>query len=314
MAYRSAWALPVLLCTSIAQAQSGIDVYRQLARFDLSGARVRVSRLTLRRDRVSMTFSGAFYLEAPVAGQVRGAVFLGQGTFTAGPPSAFERDNLRRMLKADRVESSFTEAVLRFSDTTAAGLGAPAVAAPTPPAVQRVAAEFGPRLLRQTGANIAARIAISVLNREQPGFFCGVFHGGPLGRFTYILDRQGRLPTSIFGLDAGESGVIFQHGRIPATNDIWMAFRTPDDYARAQFRYSDTYDQIAVRHYDMQIDLRAARDDLPAKRRLPVVHAVAPGCQAWQRQDRDRSCLCARGENRLLAEARGEAILSATRS
>ena len=71
----------------------------------------------LKRDRVSMTLTGTLYFAAPVNGKVTGAVFIGEGTVRAeAPPSGFERDNLRRMLGAELVETDFKSAVFRFSE------------------------------------------------------------------------------------------------------------------------------------------------------------------------------------------------------
>ena len=116
------WTLcfvPVSRLTAQAPAPASLEVYHALQRFDLSGGSVAVKGLELKRDRVSMLSYGKFYFEAPVAGRVRGAVFVGQGTIRAEvPPLDSERDYVRRMLKADKIESDFHTAVLRFSDDT----------------------------------------------------------------------------------------------------------------------------------------------------------------------------------------------------
>ncbi|MGB9254207.1 MAG: hypothetical protein WCC25_05145, partial [Candidatus Korobacteraceae bacterium] len=79
----------------------------------------------LKKDRVTLTFhDGMLYFPPPVEGKVRGAVFVGTGTFEAAvPPIPFERDNVRRLLKADKVESDFRTAVLRFTDDSYSVLG-----------------------------------------------------------------------------------------------------------------------------------------------------------------------------------------------
>ncbi len=92
-----------------------VGVYHALKKFELSGASVRVQNLTLRRDRLEMRFNGTFYFETPVRGQVRGAVFIGQGDFRALAPNEIERKRLRLILRRDSVESDFKTAVLRFT-------------------------------------------------------------------------------------------------------------------------------------------------------------------------------------------------------
>ena len=76
---------PEILAISIfalsISAQSGLALYNQIKAFSLTGAKADVSALTLKRDRVEMTFSGTFYFTAPIDGKVTGAVFIGSGTF-----------------------------------------------------------------------------------------------------------------------------------------------------------------------------------------------------------------------------------------
>ncbi len=100
-------------------ANSSVALYQALARFELNGGSAQAEHLVLVRDRMQMTFSGTFYFEAPLDGNVRGAVFIGKGTVHANAPnSIFEQDNLERMLHAKAVDSDFKTAVLRFSDDT----------------------------------------------------------------------------------------------------------------------------------------------------------------------------------------------------
>ena len=104
---------------TLAQENGGRTVYNQIKAFTLNGGKAEVSGLALKRDRVEMTFTGTFYFTAPVEGKVTGAVFVGQGNFKAElPPSKFEKDNVKRLLNAETVESDFKTAVFRFTDDT----------------------------------------------------------------------------------------------------------------------------------------------------------------------------------------------------
>ena len=231
-------------------------MYQALKRFQLSGEVVVAENMVLKRDRAEMTFNGTFYLEEPVGGRVRGAVFVGKGTFRAeAPPSKFERDNLHRLLNAEVVESDFQTAVLRFTDDSAELIGRGArPARAVDPVAQKLAAERIPRMLRETGANISARTAVSILNEEEPGFFIAEFDKGRRHRFTLLLDFQGRIPVANFGINAGEKGLIFAYRDYD--NDVWMAFYALQDYDRGRVQYSDVFDAIAIDHYKMEIDLR----------------------------------------------------------
>jgi hypothetical protein len=271
----------LLLCAFPALGQqvpspTGLELYQTLKRFHLSGGTAVAENLTLKRDRVEMTFTGTFCFETPLAGRVRGAVFLGNGTFRAEvPPTEFERENVRRLLKAEVVESDFRTAVLRFTDDTFDYIGKNLSAAGAPSGgAQELATEFEPRLLKETGANISARLAVSILNQESHGFFLAQFDKGKRGRFTLVLDYQSRLLVATFGINAGEKGLIFAHRGMSGGNDVWMAFYGLEDYQRGRVQYSDTFDLVAIPHFAMQIDVRDPKKVLKVEVRMDIESAV----------------------------------------
>lgn len=237
---------------------AGIALYQALVKFDLSGGTAQAQNVVLKRDRAEITFNGTFYFEPSLEGYVRGVVFIGDGKVRADVPNNIaEQDNLRRILHADAVESSFKTAVLRFSDDTADALGlklAPGGTAPD--AARKLASEFSPRMLREVGANVPARIVVSVLNHESPGFFVAEFDKGSRGRFGLILDDQGRLPTAHFGLNGGEKGLFFAYDESIDSPDIWMAFYSLDDYESGRVEYSDAHALVKISRYDMDVDVR----------------------------------------------------------
>jgi hypothetical protein len=236
---------------------AGKELYDQIKAFSLGGGQSVVKGLTLRRDRSVMVFDGTFYFATPINGYVTGAVFIGNGKFSAEvPASEFELDNVRRLLHADVVESGFTTAVFRFSDDTFAQLNQKVSTSIGPEQAQKLANELEARTLKETGANIAARIALSLLNQEKPGFFFGTFDGGKRGRFSLVLDYQSRIPSAYFGINGGEKGLIFSYTSAIDFNEIWLAFYGQDDYQRGSVSYSDESDLIDVTHYDLSIDLR----------------------------------------------------------
>jgi hypothetical protein len=269
-----------LLYASLASAQqitpsSGLEVYQALKRFQVSGGTAVAENLTLKRDRAEMTFNGTFYFEPPIAGRVRGAVFLGNGTFRAEvPPNEFERENVRRLLKAEVVDSDFRSAVLRFTDDTFDHIGKNLSSGAPSAGAQELASEFEPRLLKETGANISARLAVSILNQESPGFFLAQFDKGKRDRFTLVLDYQSRLPVATFDINGGEKGLIFAHRGGQDENDVWMAFYGLDDYQRGRVQYSDAFDLVAVRRYTMQIDVRDPTKVVKTEVRMDIESAV----------------------------------------
>src|SRR5262249_26696041 len=160
------------------------------------------------------------------------------------------------LLGAESVESDFKTAVLRFSDDTFERLGQSINANnPADPQAQKLAAELDARVLKQTGANLPARIGLSILNHEKPGFFFATFDGGKRRRFNFLLYDQNRIPVANFDINAGEKGLIFAYKPEDYNNDAWMAFYGLEDYQARTVQYSDVNNIIDVSHYDLTLDL-----------------------------------------------------------
>jgi hypothetical protein len=277
---RVAVVMGLALSGEVGVAQSAADskaVYDQLRSFTLSGTAADVTNLVLKRDRVTMTFTGTFHFMAPVAGRLTSAVFLGQGTVRAEPPNNdFERENLRRLVGAEVVESDFKTTVLRWSDDTHTVIAAAAKAGPAPPApALKLAEEFETRFATETGANVAARVAVSLLNNESPGVFVAQFDGGRRSRFSYVLDHQGRIPVGHFRINGGEKGLIFQHQSALYFNEVWLAFYAEADYAAGVVQYSDVHDIVDVTHYDVALDLRDLTRTIAQRNRISMTTRTA---------------------------------------
>ena len=234
--------------------------YDAMKKFELRG-QASVSNLTIKRDRAEMTFTGNFYFAAPVNGKVAGAVFIGSGTFKAdAPPISYEKEAMRRFLNSESAESDFRTAVLRFSDDTMDIIGKNLNAdVAAPPDAQKLASELEPHLLKETGANISARLLLSFANQESPGVFLAQFDGGKLKRFTYMVDPQTRIPGSTFSINGGEKVLLFSYTPNSFDNDLWIASYSEEDFIKKQVRYSDEFDLVDPVHYRMEIDLRGAR-------------------------------------------------------
>jgi hypothetical protein len=262
----------------IAQQSSmleGHSLYDALKTFELRG-KVSVSDFKLKRDRADMTFTGDFYFAAPVNGRVTGAVFIGEGAFREEPPGdAFEKENLERLLRADTAESDFRTAVMRFSDDTLEIIdkGMDTSAAP-PEEALKLAEELEPRLLKETGINISARLLISLANKESPGVFLAQFDKGRRNRFTFVIDPQTRIPGSIFGINGGEKTMLFSYSQRYFDNDLWIVTYSEEDFKRGRVRYSDAFDMVSPLHYKMEIDLRDPRKLLRTQVRIDFVSSI----------------------------------------
>ena len=125
-----------------------------------------------------------------------------------------------------------------------------------PPQAQKLASESEPRFLRETGANLSARIALSMLNGEPAGMFTAQFDGGRRGRFSYVFDPMGRIPFAAFGLNGGEKGLIYKFGEADYFTEVWMAFYAESDYARKTVEYTDAHQLVDIQHYKLNVDLR----------------------------------------------------------
>jgi hypothetical protein len=252
------------------------SVYDGIKAFSLAGGSVAVNGLTLNRDRVQMSFTGTFYFATPVDGKVTGALFVGDGRFSAAvPPNEFEKGNLRRLLGADLVESDFKTAILRFSDDTFDHIGKNKAAGSASEQLQKQANESDARILKQTGANLTARIALSLLNKETPGFFFATFEGGKRGKFHFMLDYQNRIPVANFDINGGEKGLIFTYKSDIYFNEVWMAFYSQEDYKNGTVEYADVNDQIDVTRYDMNIDLRQHKKAVVVLAKMDAVALAA---------------------------------------
>ncbi len=239
------------------------ELYQQIRAFQLNGGVADVKGLKLQRDRAYMTFDGTFYFMSATGGKVTGAVFIGQGRFSAAvPPIEFEKENVKRLLGAEGIDSGFNTAVLRFSDDTFLQLGKDRRDDPADPRAAKLAAETENRILKETGANLSARITLSLLNHETPGFFFASFDGGSRGRFSLLIDHQTRIPVTNFRLNAGEKGLIFKYRSVERDNEVWTAFASLTDFSRGTVSYSDLSDIIDVFHYDLHVDLRDHKDVL----------------------------------------------------
>jgi Peptidase family M1 domain len=270
------WLIFVLAAhgAEVSGAGSATSIYRDLQSCSPGYASVRVTNLVFKRDRVTLTFrDGMFYFPAPVAGRVRGAVFIGIGSLLAEvPPNEFERDNVRRLLKADAVESDFKTAVLRFTDDSYSFLGERSQpGGAVPEEAVKLAAELEKRVLEETGANLSARQLVSIVNQESPGIFFAEFDGGRRGRFAFLMDYQARIPVANFEINAGERGLIYAFDKSIREPDVWMAFYKQEDYQSGGARYSDADDLVQALRYNMSVDVTEPKKLLRVTARMECV-------------------------------------------
>ena len=131
-----------------------------------------VKQLVLKRDAVVITLSeGTIYLLSPVGGRTVAAVFRGAGRLTLTPAEAAEQDALHRLLGANAVDDSITEAILIFDDSTAAQLRGLALhAGDVPDDLLGHVHDFVQSLRGDKDGTFAPSVMATLLNESRNGF------------------------------------------------------------------------------------------------------------------------------------------------
>jgi hypothetical protein len=182
------------LTTLHAQHPGNTNAYYQQLRGLLPGGEVVVvNNLVLHRDAATLTFrrgSVAFYGE--VNGKLTGAVFKGEGHLHITPPTAQERHNLQIVAHAEEFDEDFDEAVLRFTDGTAAELHkASAGKDPSDASYTKAAEEVRGFARHHLNENLDLRLLQDVLSPVPGGYFLAAVHGQKNAHLFLIFDPQG---------------------------------------------------------------------------------------------------------------------------
>ncbi|MFQ5652569.1 MAG: M1 family metallopeptidase [bacterium] len=151
-----------------------LEAYQSLRSLPFDDTKTtRIKNLTLTRNRGKLHFlQGSIFLCAPVAGQITGAVFLGEGVFELTPPTRIERAQVARFLDADSIRQSFTAAYLRFTDATAAELAKQLdfEQGKVPKTAGRLHKKVS-KILLERGVNLASLILRTLANADGDGLF-----------------------------------------------------------------------------------------------------------------------------------------------
>jgi hypothetical protein len=182
-----------------------------------------------------------------------------------------EKESVKRFLRQEIVDATFTRAVLRFTDDTFSKFATQPSGSLAPPAnAQSLATKLNEELLRETGLNLSARLLSAIQNQDTPGVFYGEFDGGNRDRFGFMLDPQARVLNSVFEINGAEKGLLFQYN--PRSGfDIWTAFYGQADLQRGTAYYPDAFDLVSIPVYRMDIDLRDPGDWLRAQMKIQIV-------------------------------------------
>ncbi len=167
--------------------------YQQLRNLLPGGEVISVHHLELKRDAAVFTFeSGDISFYGEVNGKVTGAVFHGQGHLHLTPPTQQERHNLRILSHAEEFDEDFDQAVLRFTDKTAAELHQEGASkgGDSKPLIQS-AIEFHNFQRLKLFENIDLRLLEDVLSTGNGGFFLAAMHGKKYPHLIFTADPDG---------------------------------------------------------------------------------------------------------------------------
>jgi len=174
-------------------APNSDPTYQQLRRSQLGEVTLAVHDFALRRSAGTFTFrSGTFSMLAPVNGRVTGAVFLGDGSFTLTPPTPTEEHSLSLLTKESKMEETFNELVLRFTDDTYEEIKKAGTPAPAGGNAGAVLDHVNTALRKHLHYNLHARILQDVLGTGPGGLFVAFIKGKKYdSRMLYVIDPTG---------------------------------------------------------------------------------------------------------------------------
>jgi hypothetical protein len=250
------WCLVVFLalvwtgCRAWAQSPADPNqLLQQLNEVQVDPSQIYVLRDTqIARDRVKFYFNRGFVVFlSPVAGEVTGAVFVGDGEILLIPPNTVEKQNLVQFTQAAILSEPFSFAYLRFTDQTARELLARA-RPPEPEDTDQPTGLFEPwnPLIRQWNPDHSVRILQDLLGRRDLPFFRARLQGENLGVFQVIVDERARESVVVGTVRESEQKFYA---------DVWCSF--PSRAADARGANAKT---TPFRVVSYKIDTRIAAD------------------------------------------------------
>ncbi len=189
-------------------APNSDPTYQQLRNLTLGGEAISVNNFDLKRDAGTFHLhSGTVCFVPPVQGKVTGAVFTGDGNFVLNPPSESERKSLKLLTKEDQFNENFSQAVLRFTDSTYDDIkkGGTAASGGCDAGLLKDSQNTTRHKLK---FNLEARILQEVLSPEPRGLFVAFIHGKHYsGKELYQIDPDsGSEQVSFTTYDDNKSG------------------------------------------------------------------------------------------------------------
>jgi hypothetical protein len=211
-----------------------------------------VHGLVLRRDVATLALTdGTLQLFRPLGGRVMLAVFQGHGSLELTPSTPIEQERLRLVLKSSRVQQSFEQALLLFSDTTLSELTRQLTFGPgkASDAARGLLKDCLDYLGEPDHGWVDPDVLRPILNGEQTGLFYAQLNGTASGNpLMFMLDPQEVEGVRI--LVPRHSGGLF--GSRYA--EVATQFRLQGDQTPAG-EFSERRPEARIQKYVMQIRL-----------------------------------------------------------
>jgi hypothetical protein len=207
--------------SSTARAEEALDVprlYERLSRAALSPTEVyAVRNLHLTRDRVNIYLNRGFVaLLEPVAGEVTGAVFVGDGELLLMPRDPIERASLARFTRTAILDEHFRSAYFRFTDQTASQMVA--ASRPAHPDDPEQPGDFVARwapLVERLNAEYSMRVLLDLTGERNQPCFLAYLNGVNLGTFQVEVDERSPEAVRAGAVRVTEAGTF---------SDLWTSF------------------------------------------------------------------------------------------
>jgi len=227
-------------------------LYHQLRAVGLSGQTAEVKNLTLQREAATFTFvSGKFSFLAPVNGKVTGAVFVGEGSMTLVPPTANEKQAIALLTKSDRLEDSFNQILLRFTDGTYEEIKkAGTVTTDGHPEGGAALNDANSALRNKMKVNLHARILQDVLSERPGSLFVAFPKTQKYGKLVYAVDP---FPGSLSLTRGGEEVILLSYD--DAKWGEWCSFHYSDEYGPSRQKRGHPGDVVRIEDQNLDIEI-----------------------------------------------------------
>ncbi|MCI0626868.1 MAG: hypothetical protein L0387_35350 [Acidobacteria bacterium] len=240
-------------------------VYRQLRNIGLSGETMTVEQVELKRDVATITLKrGDLFFLAPVEGKVTGAVFLGEGDFQMTPIVPVEQKHLSLLTGASSISETFSQMVLRFTDSTYEELRKERKTSQGPPNSKALGFLAGVRKTLQKGRtfssytaaasfleyNLDARLLVDLIRPLEHGLFHAYFDGRKHGELLFGIDPLGApfvKPEEVVlvSLSDGSQG-------------IWVAEHLQEHY-RLEAVFDENHQFVDLEHHKIDARIQGKR-------------------------------------------------------